>query len=279
LSSLLSHIALVSESATVPLSQVAIVSAAIQKQVTRDFSPIWGLDATVDPFETTQSAPHDAWFILIQDKIDNTGQSGYHLVGQKPLALVLADTNWPITCSHEALEMIADPFGSRTITGKAPSQAPPPLDGLGFVPYLVEVCDPCEDPTFGYPINDVAVSDFVTPDYYSAGSSTAGRFSFQGHVTAPHQVLEGGYVSFQNLINLHWLQLAVSNQQPSVRDFGFIKPSGRTPLRELADRAARRARKKSTSRSTPTAAFTPFKPSDAQLARAKALRESIAKFK
>ena len=276
-----SHIALVSESANIPLSQVAIASAAIQKQVTRDLSPIWGVDATVDPFETIEAAPPDAWLIIIRDNIDHTGQPGYHVTNQnQPFALVLADANWSLTSSHEALEMIIDPFGSTIKTGPAPSQAPPPLDGLGFVPYLVEVCDPCEGPTFAYTVDNVTVSDFVTPDYYTA-ASTAGHFSFRGNVTSPHQVLEGGYVSFQNVMNYHWLQLAVSNQQAALRDFGFIKPSGRTPLREIADRTARRARKKSTSRSTPTAenVFTPFRPSDAQVARAKFLRESIAKLK
>src|SRR5262245_46055653 len=44
------HIALVPEVAGINASELARVSAALQKQMLRDFSPIWQVAATVDPF-------------------------------------------------------------------------------------------------------------------------------------------------------------------------------------------------------------------------------------
>ena len=41
--------------------------------------------------------------------------------------------------------------------------------------YLVQVCDPCEVATFGYCVNNVTVSDFVTPDYYNSSAYAAGH--------------------------------------------------------------------------------------------------------
>ena len=48
---ILQQLALVSESNQVPLGDVMRVAAALQKQASRDLSPIWEVSATVDAFE------------------------------------------------------------------------------------------------------------------------------------------------------------------------------------------------------------------------------------
>jgi hypothetical protein len=76
--------------------------------------------------------------------------------------------DWPVTASHELLEILVDPLGHQF--RRAPD-IDPASDGH-LIAYLVEVGDPCE--VFSYPIGDVAVSDFVTPDYYDP-KAAAGR--------------------------------------------------------------------------------------------------------
>ncbi len=43
MSALIPHVALVSDTPSVTLAQVSAVSAAVQKQVTRDFGPLWDI--------------------------------------------------------------------------------------------------------------------------------------------------------------------------------------------------------------------------------------------
>src|SRR5262245_44407312 len=106
------HIALVSLTNDVSLAQLAPVSAAIQKQISRDFSPIWRIDATVDAFDKLEDVPVGYWHVLLQDGLPN-GAAGLHKRddNKQPFALVGLTDNWPIFMSHEVLEMLVDPQG------------------------------------------------------------------------------------------------------------------------------------------------------------------------
>ena len=53
------HIAIVSLTSEVSTRSLLQVTAAIQKQVTRDFAPIWGIPATVDAFGDLLDVPND----------------------------------------------------------------------------------------------------------------------------------------------------------------------------------------------------------------------------
>src|SRR5438270_10054624 len=55
------HVALVSETQRISSGQLARVSAALQRQVTRDFGPIWGIRATVDAFGSLDDVPLGYW--------------------------------------------------------------------------------------------------------------------------------------------------------------------------------------------------------------------------
>src|SRR5713101_9571874 len=166
------HVALVSESQAVTLDQVSAISAALQKQVIRDFGPIWSVSATVDAFDKLDSIPVDYWPVILRDDINQAGAAGYHTDDNgQPFSLVQADASWALTTSHEVLEMLADPFGNRTLAGSPPPQAPAPIFGFERVLYLVEVCDPCESDQFAYAVNGIQVSDFITPHYYDPNDS------------------------------------------------------------------------------------------------------------
>jgi len=78
-------------------------------------------------------------------------------------------------------------------------------------------------PGFGYRVNGVLVSDFITPHYYDPDGATGVQYSFRGHVKEPHQVLEGGYVSFGNPVDNNWYQIIVQNGQVQLKDLGILK--------------------------------------------------------
>ena len=208
------HVALVSDTPSVSLADVSNVSAAIQKQVTRDFGPLWDVNATVDAFPKLEAVPVDYWPVIIRDDINQPGAAGFHTDNNgQPFSLVQADAGWGLTASHETLEMLADPFGNRTIAGAPPPQASGKVKKLARVLYLVEVCDPPEDESFAYRSNGVLVSDFITPHFYDPTSSAVVRYSFGGNVKAPHQVLRNGYVSFGDPLTNHWYQVLVQGRK------------------------------------------------------------------
>jgi hypothetical protein len=240
MSTLTPHVALVPDSPSVTLASVSAVAAAIQKQVTRDFGPLWQIHATVDAFENLEAVPVDYWPVIIRDDIKEPGAAGYHTDDHgQPFSLVQADPGWELTASHEALEMLADPFGNRTLAGMPPPGSPEPIAGFSRVVYLVEVCDPCEADKYAYEVNGIHLSDFITPHYYDPNGATGVQFSFRGSVKEPHTVLEGGYVSFGNPVDNHWYQIIVQNGQPQIRDLGIISTTKGKSLRETIDRMVR----------------------------------------
>ena len=273
------QVALVSDTPTVGFSDVSAVAAALQKQATRDFGPIWQVSASVSAFDTLESVPVDYWPVIIRDDIDQPGAAGYHTDDNgQPFSLVQADDQWQLTASHETLEMLADPFGNRTVAGAPPPQAPKPISALTRVTYLVEVCDPCEDAQFAYGVNGHQLSDFITPHYYDPSAGTCIQYSFGGNIKAPHTVLESGYVSFGNPVTNEWYQILVENGQTQVQDLGKLSRNGRS-LRETIDDQVRNIRKQDherTRKPLPAVAAHVDGASESSSARAKLLRDFIA---
>jgi len=237
MSALTPHIALVPDSPSVTLADISPVASAIQKQVTRDFGPIWAINATVDAFEKLEAVPIDYWWIIVCDDL-HPGGGGFHLDDHgQPIALVQADPGWELAASHEALEMLADPSGNRTIAGAPPPRVPEPYSHFERVKYLLEVCDPCNAKEFAYEVNGVRVSDFVTPHYFDPPGATGVPCSFRGSVKEPHTVLKGGYVTFHYPVDDHWYQMGIRDGKAAVIDMG--KSTGVRSLREFVDRIVR----------------------------------------
>jgi hypothetical protein len=285
MSALTANIALVSDTPVVDSSQLSTVAAALNKQVTRDFGPLWQVDATVSAFEKLETVPVDYWPVIIRDDINQPGAAGYHTDDNgQPFSLVQADDSWALTSSHETLEMLADPFGNRTIAGSPPPNSPDPVAGFDRVIYLVEVCDPCESDQFAYGVNGVRVSDFITPNYYDPNGSTGIRYSFRGKVKEPHTVLNGGYVSFGNPVDNHWYQIVVQDGQSQLRELGVIQSTNGRSLRELVDLAVRKARANERYRTMPAmtraaAAAVGSSLAETSTARASTLRKYVQKLK
>lgn len=225
---LLEHVALVADSKAVDLGALTRVSAALQKQVARDFGPIWGIEATVDAFPTLEDVPLDYWPIVIRDDIHKPGAAGIHLDKDgQPFALVQYSDGWSLTASHELLEMLCDPTGNRVIAGNSP------MAEQGRVLFLVEVCDPCEATAFSYTINGIAVSDFYTRQYFDPVAAPGVRYSFTGALEKPRQILKGGYISWHNPLTDSWFQQTFFGNTPEFRELGQLKLNGSSIRNEI----------------------------------------------
>ena len=229
MSSLLRHVALVPDDnigSQLSSSDITRVAAALQKQVARDFGPLWDVKATVDAFASLDDVPLGYWPILVGD--EGQGGGGVHLDdNNQPYALVDLTSDWTVTASHECLEMLADPFGNRVVAGDSPDPK-----RQGRVEFLVEVCDPCEAPALGYTVNGVRVSDFYTSHYFEppTRSAAAVTYDFMGHVAKPLEVLQGGYLSWREPDGT-WFQEKFFGSKPVFvrlgqfdKSFGALRP-------------------------------------------------------
>jgi hypothetical protein len=226
---MVNQVALVSESKRISHGALSIVSAAIQKQVSRDLGPIWNIQATVDAFEKLEDVPLGYWQLIIMDKIPYDA-AGIHLNRDngQPYALVQYSSDWSLTTSHEALEMLVDPSGNRTVATNSPKP------DQGRVLILVEVSDPSEAAEFGYSVNGVVVSDFYTPNFFDPVTAPGVRYSYTGAIKEPRQVLEGGYISWWDPVSTHVFQLFVDSGKQEFKDQGEF-PAGFGTLRSFTD--------------------------------------------
>jgi len=128
------NVALVADTNQISPTDLTTVAAALQKQATRDFGPIWGIEANVSGFAKLEDLPSDYWPVIVQDDIGDPSAAGYHQdENGQPFALVQYGSEWSLTASHETLEMLGDPFGNRLVAGKSPKSS------QGRVNFLVEV--------------------------------------------------------------------------------------------------------------------------------------------
>jgi hypothetical protein len=246
------HVALVSLTREVPSRLFLQAAAAIQKQLTRDFTPFWGLPATVDAFEDLRSVPSDYHPVVIfgdpqelvghlefaigeqytaelVDDFERERMTGLHLNAftRQPFALVAATEAWSVTLSHEVLEIIADPFGNRLIA------AAHPFRREQRVRYLLEVCDPCQ--SVWYPVNGVPVSDFYGPRYFDPVSPDQGRYSFTGEIERPLQILDGGYLTWIDPEDSGLYQLGAGEDEPMLVNTLLQLARSTAPLRTIVD--------------------------------------------
>src|SRR3954447_1274747 len=218
-------------------AHLAAVGAALQKQVMRDFSPVWGQNATVAAFPAG-AVPPGYWEIRI--KKDLKGELGYHnREHHEPAAVVAHTRDWPLTASHELLEMLADPWGSRLIVTDDPRGTD------DRVRVLVEACDPCEE--FHYNVDGIALSDFVLPAYYGPhrwrhegrSPAAARAYSFTGAITEPLSLARGGYLSFVDAKGVWWQQRWFGARR-SVARLGRMEETDRRTPRAFIDAGTKR---------------------------------------
>jgi hypothetical protein len=199
-------VALVNAS-TVSDNDAARLKDVLQTQVDRDFTPAWGIAATLSFVPRGGNAPPDRWWLTIFDD-SSTGDPGYHelTAAGLPSGYVFAGTardlgyEWTGVASHELLEMLVDPNCHRV------AYAPQTCNSYL---YAYEICDPCEAEEFSYEITDavgpIVVSDFVFPAWFDPLSPIARRgFDYGEYLHGPFQVLPGCHMDVLDVCRGGW---------------------------------------------------------------------------
>lgn len=172
--------------ATTPLGvDLDKLVAALQKQMERDFVPVWGYPAKL---YTTDKPKPDEWQVAFLDDADAANALGYHDLTKngQPISKVFVKTTLAagqkvsVTTSHELLEMMTDP-GAQLWAQHT--------DG-SF--YAYEMCDAVEDEE--YTIDGISVSDFVHPSFFESWHKPRSvQFDHLNRVSQPFQTLQNGY--------------------------------------------------------------------------------------
>jgi len=218
------QISVINESTVLTDAEVTPVVIALQQQVTNDFRPIWGTDAVLKMVPQGTQPPAGTWWLVILDDSDQAGALGYHDLTPDALPIgkifaasdLKAGTSWSVTASHELLEMLADPNINLTVLVQNANTS-------GTL-YAYEVCDACEEDSFGYQINNVMVSNFVYPAWFESfrpeGST---QFDRMNRIQKPLQLLAGGYIGVFNITDgSGWQQQTAEKNPTNLRHRGHV---------------------------------------------------------
>jgi len=191
------EVSIINASDAVSDAECRSLTDALQIQVSRDFAPVWRIDANLTFVPKGQMPNPGTWWLSILDSTDRAGVLGHHDLTPDglPIGKSFAATDkrygfeWTVTASHELLEMLANPDVNLTVLVH-PDQGDNKL-------YAYEVCDPCEDDACAYSINGIKVCNFVYPAYFQIFRQPgSAKFDHQGMLTAPiPTLLPGGYIS------------------------------------------------------------------------------------
>ncbi|MBV8658125.1 MAG: hypothetical protein JO142_09920 [Burkholderiales bacterium] len=201
------QIAVINASTLMSDADISAAIPALQTQISRDFAPVWGVDASLRFVPKGQNPLPTEWWLTVVDDPDHANSLGYHDLTKQglPIAKIFARTiqhykeSWTVTASHELLEMLADPNINLTVLEDTKT---------GGRLYAYEVCDACEGDDFGYAIDGVLVSDFVYPAWFETFQPAGTQFDHAGKITQALQLLKGGYISIYDIQGpAKWTQL------------------------------------------------------------------------
>jgi hypothetical protein len=184
---------------------------AINHQIAQDFAPYWSLGAELrlegrsasTPGKQTIADMRGDAVLYLWNKVDVADALGYHDRNNRgiPFGFVFTELSesvgesWTVTLSHEALELVGDPEVNLLVMG------PHPGDPAQIVFHWYEMCDAVQSES--YRIDEVDVSNFVLPLYFTGGDERGGRNDYLsrahgGRTLESFHVNPGGYVGFFN---------------------------------------------------------------------------------
>jgi hypothetical protein len=185
------QIAVINES-----SHDAIADADVQKmmpafsaQWNEDLNSIWGVGAADFVWSPKGHAPPSgSWWVVFLDNSDQANALAYHDLTNEGLPIskifvktILADkASVSVGATHEICEMAVDPWLNSAYQ-----------DSSGTF-WAGEVCDPVEDDQYGYTVEGILVTDFVTPNWFGHQHSK-GEIDFRKQSASAFEVLSGGY--------------------------------------------------------------------------------------
>ena len=201
-------ITVVNQSANIADEQLQMVIRAVNRQISEDFEPYWSLGATLRLEGKSSNTPNklslpdmrgDA-VLYLWDKVDVPGALGYHDANARgiPFGFVFTELShelneeWTVTLSHEALELIADPLVNLLVAGPHPSE-----DRTVF--HWYEMSDAVQGEI--YKIDEVEVSNFLLPLYFTPDAEPGSRNDFLGRsyggkTLESFGINPGGYIGF-----------------------------------------------------------------------------------
>ena len=227
---------------------------AVGRQVSEDFGPEWSVDATLrvvdlqlngTPNPEINQGDAVIYVCAYQNDPNQVANAvGYHTNNHAgvPYGLVFTDIAaqigqpWSVTFSHEVLELLADPEANLLVVAPNPDQP----NQWVLRPY--EVCDPVQGDQ--YTIDGIAVSDFVTPTYFT--SATGGdKTDYLATGLAQFGVRPNGYFSYMDPATSNWQQVSGSSQakersQMKERIFGQARRIARHKATKLSPKKVAR---------------------------------------
>lgn len=165
---------------------------ALGKQLARDLQPIWG--RVLPSLHLRKIVPPHSSTLAIFDDADQAGALGYHDETPQglPYGKVFAETilqnggtiqdsanSISVTLSHELLEIVGDPSCNWW------------ADNVDGYSYAMELADAVEGDA--YLIDDVYVSNFVTPAFFDPHAPRGARLDYLHRLTRPFTMSRGGY--------------------------------------------------------------------------------------
>jgi hypothetical protein len=218
------QISVINESTVLADADVVPVVAALQEQVSNDFLPVWGVDAELSIVPKSSQPPAGSWWLVLLDDSDQANALGYHDLTSEGLPIgkvfaasdLKAGTSWTVTASHELLEMLGDPNINLTVFVQNSNTA-------GTL-YAYEVCDACEDDSFGYTIDNILLSDFVYPAWFeSFRTEGSTQFDRMNKIKTPFGLLSGGYIGVFNVSSgSGWQQHTAEKHPPNLQNRGAV---------------------------------------------------------
>lgn len=156
-------VVIVNHSTSVSDAEVRAALPSLQRVVTEDLFPIWNTSCVLR-FGDSPLVPGE-WTITLEDTSIYIGILGYHAIGMKtnqPFGQIFTEvsagyqTPWTVVLSHEIYELLTDSHLHRRVK-------------VDKRQYVVEIADPVQEDT--YLVDGVAVSDFVTPNFFRPHSA------------------------------------------------------------------------------------------------------------
>lgn len=174
------------------------LTAALQTQADRDFTPDWGTKINLFRVDDETDTYHR---IRVVNRLEVKGAAGYHEISPAGHAIgyVGLDVNrtkdqFTECMSHEALEMYANPFVDVVVRN--------PKNGWL---YAGEMCDMGQAET--YRVDGFALGNFTLRAWWDVNSPAGAKLDFLGKRKKPFEIGPQGYMPVDKQDGKGWTQI------------------------------------------------------------------------
>lgn len=197
------QIAVMNESTVAPDERIISMIPALSKQWNVDLATAWTVEpATFNFIPAGTNPPPLSWWLVFLNDTDQADALAYHELSNdgQPISKVfvrsILDSNHSLSvaASHEICEMAVDPNLQTSFQDEQGNW------------WAAEVCDAVQEDEYGYVIDGILVSDFVTPLWFDKPFAP-GYFDMQRHVANAFQILSQGYGQEWDGVAKKWNQV------------------------------------------------------------------------